>query len=263
MKLKNKIKMVFFDIDDTLRVKDTEYMPPSVNEAVAKLHEKGIKIGIASGRAIYGFAPEIMGLNPDYFVTINGQYVMNKDKQEIFSNPIATSDITMFVDWCKEHNLPYGMVAAEACAVSDWTPLVADAMTVIYGKIQEKPDFYKQQEVYQLWSYSENQIENTLPEEVKAHLKVVRWHEHSCDLFPMSGSKAHGIEAALNDLGITKDEIIVFGDGLNDLEMFQYAGFSVAMGNAHEDLKPHADYITKDILDDGILYALTELGIIE
>lgn len=46
-----KIKAVFFDIDDTLRVKDTGYMPPSILKVFKALKDKGIVVGIASGRA--------------------------------------------------------------------------------------------------------------------------------------------------------------------------------------------------------------------
>ncbi len=49
-----KIKAVFFDIDDTLRVKDTGYMPPSILKVFKALKDKGIVVGIASGRARYG-----------------------------------------------------------------------------------------------------------------------------------------------------------------------------------------------------------------
>ena len=257
------IKMIFFDIDDTLRVKDTEFMPASVPLAIKKLHEKGIAIGIASGRAIYGFAPEIMALNPDYFVTINGQVVMDKEHNTVFKNPIACEDIDMVIAWAKARNLDYGFVGKDECAVSSWSELVADAMTVVYGKIQEDPNFHEKHEVFQMWTYSANQEEDTLPAELLEHVKVVRWHDHSCDIFPNTGSKAVGIHAVLEAKGLTKDNIMVFGDGNNDLEMFQFAGYAVAMGNAVAELKEHADYITKDILEDGIFFALQDLGIID
>ncbi len=55
---------------------------------------------------------------------------------------------------------------------------------------------------------------------------------------------------------------MAFGDGLNDMEMLDTVGFGVAMGNAEPELKLLADFVTKDIREDGILYALEELGII-
>lgn len=72
-----KIKIVFFDIDDTLRVKTTGYMPESIRQVFKSLKEKGILTGIASGRTPYGIVPEIKALQPDYFAMINGSYVEN------------------------------------------------------------------------------------------------------------------------------------------------------------------------------------------
>ena len=72
-----KIKIVFFDIDDTLRVKKTGYIPESIKAVFKGLKEKGILTGIATGRGYYGVVEEILDLEPDYFVTINGTYVIN------------------------------------------------------------------------------------------------------------------------------------------------------------------------------------------
>jgi len=257
------IKMIFFDIDDTLRVKDTGYMPLSVQEAIAKLQAKGIKIGIATGRGMYGIVPEIKALKPDYFVTINGQYVTDCDGHVLYSNPIANRDIKNFITWAEIQKIEYGMLGAADRAVSAWTPVVDDAMRVVYGKIEADPLFYERQAVYQLWTFSTEQVEDTMPTDLLEHLKIIRWHKNSCDLLPINGSKAAGIEVILQLLGLTKDNIIVFGDGLNDIEMFEYAGFSVAMGNAHKEAKASADFVTKDLVDDGILHAVKVLGLIE
>ena len=63
-----KIKIIFFDIDDTLRVKDTGYIPESIKTVFKQLKEKGILTGIASGRGIFGVVPELKALQPDFFV---------------------------------------------------------------------------------------------------------------------------------------------------------------------------------------------------
>ena len=62
--------------------------------------------------------------------------------------------------------------------------------------------------------------------------------------------------------GITEQEIIAFGDAENDLEMLQYAGIGVAMGNANEELKMIADYVTTDVDDDGIWNACKHFELI-
>ena len=73
-----KIKIVFFDIDDTLRIKATGYIPGSIKTVFKQLKEKGILTGIASGRGIFGVVPELKALQPDFFVTLNGSYIEDK-----------------------------------------------------------------------------------------------------------------------------------------------------------------------------------------
>jgi HAD superfamily hydrolase (TIGR01484 family) len=67
---------------------------------------------------------------------------------------------------------------------------------------------------------------------------LVRWHKYSMDVIPSGGSKAEGIRTILKHLGIDPMEAAAFGDGLNDKEMLSYVGMGIAMGNAHEELKP-------------------------
>ena len=96
-----KTKIVFFDIDDTLRVKLTGYMPESIKYVFRNLKEKGIMTGIATGRALYGVVPEIRDLHPDFFVTINGTYVVDNKESEIFSDPLPRELVEKYVNWAK------------------------------------------------------------------------------------------------------------------------------------------------------------------
>ena len=93
--------------------------------------------------------------------------------------------------------------------------------------------------------------------------KTVRWHEYGTDILDKSGSKARGIQAALNKLGLDRQDAMAFGDGLNDLEMMGAAGFGIAMGNAAPELKAAADYVCPRADEDGIWRALTDLGVIQ
>ena len=89
-----------------------------------------------------------------------------------------------------------------------------------------------------------------------------RWHPLFTDLIPEGSSKAVGIECLLKHFGIRREETMAFGDGANDIEMLDYVGTGVAMGNAADIVKAHADYVTDSSDDDGIANALTRLGII-
>ena len=56
------------------------------------------------------------------------------------------------------------------------------------------------------------------------------------------------------------EDVVVFGDGRNDIKMFQVAAFSIAMGNAIDEVKNVADYVTKDSDQDGIYEAMKHFG---
>jgi hydroxymethylpyrimidine pyrophosphatase-like HAD family hydrolase len=66
----------------------------------------------------------------------------------------------------------------------------------------------------------------------------------------------------LESLGMTRENAICCGDGFNDISMIKYAGLGVAMGNAPDDVKAHADYVTTSVDDEGVEHALKALHII-
>lgn len=75
-------------------------------------------------------------------------------------------------------------------------------------------------------------------------------------------SKLTAIQKVLEHLNICKSEAVAFGDGGNDIEMLQYVGLGIAMGNGGEVLKTKADFVTKKASEGGISFALKEFRII-
>ncbi|WP_251314409.1 Cof-type HAD-IIB family hydrolase [Floricoccus penangensis] len=256
------IKIVFFDIDDTLRVKTTGYMPESIKEVFSKLKEKGILTGIASGRCYFGVVPEIKELEPDYFVTINGAHVQDRNHNVIYKNPLPTEMVEEIISWANDEKINYSFVANENVIVNDWDKLAEDAIGPIYGRLAEDKDYYKKDDIYQMLTITERDVDDTLPENLKDKIRLVRWHEYSSDIVRFSGSKAYGVSKVLEKLGLTEDNLLVFGDELNDREIFDYAGLSVAMGVSHPEIKEKASLITDTVEQDGIYKALEKLEII-
>lgn len=74
-------------------------------------------------------------------------------------------------------------------------------------------------------------------------------------------TKGSAIELLLAHLGLDAADAVAIGDSWNDVEMFEVCGVSVAMGNAHDELKELADLVTTDVLDDGVANALRRLGL--
>lgn len=94
-----------------------------------------------------------------------------------------------------------------------------------------------------------------------SHLLTVRdWGDpqRTIEILNKKASKAAGVEFVARHLGYEKEQIIAFGDELNDLDMLLYAGTSVAMGNAREVVKNMADFVTESCDQDGIAIFLEQ-----
>ena len=258
-----KIKIIFFDIDDTLRNSKTGFIPSTIPTVFQQLREKGILTGIATGRGIFGVVPEIKALKPDFFVTLNGACIEDKKGNVIYSNKIARDKVEEYIAWTKEVGIDYGLVGSHEAKLSRRTEMISQAIDPIYPDLDVDPDFYQKEDIYQMWTFEDQGDDLTLPENLSSTLRLVRWHEHSSDVVPISGSKAAGVAKVVDQLGLKPENVMVFGDGLNDFELFDYAGISVAMGISHDKIKEKADYITKTLEEDGIFDALEGFGMVE
>ena len=263
-----QIKLVFFDIDETLYVKDKAYVPPSVYTAIRKLKERGIVPGIATGRARGVFPREIDELieqeNIDMMVTINGQHNSYQGKV-IERHPIAIAKIERLIEFFEQHRIIYAFISNERIAVSAITPEMQAALNPITTEYVVDKQHYRKHEVYQMLAFYDTSQDALIQASgvLGGDLKVLRWHKYSVDVLEDAGSKARGIDTLARHLGYTADNVMAFGDGINDSEMIAHVGLGVAMGNALPELKQMAQYVTSDIEDDGILNALIALKIID
>ena len=98
--------------------------------------------------------------------------------------------------------------------------------------------------------------------DVMPHCVSTRWHPEGVDIIPAGDGKAAGIRATLDRYGLGREEIIAFGDGINDRSMLAMAGVSVAMGNAVQEVKDEADFVTDSVEEDGVCRALRHFGLL-
>ena len=76
------------------------------------------------------------------------------------------------------------------------------------------------------------------------------------EIMDASASKSHALRFLIDRLGIRREDSIAMGDNYNDREMIQFAGMGVAMGNAPDEIKAAAGYVTDTNNDDGVRKAL-------
>ena len=224
------IKILFFDIDGTLLELGQKEMHQELVDALNLVKEKGIKIILATGRAPL-VVPKFHGIEFDGVLSFNGSYCFTKNEL-IYKNPMDKKDIQTFVDNAKKLNKAVTLAGIN-----------------------------KNEEIYQMMvATTENQDELIL--ENTTTLKVARWWHKACDIIPCNGGKDIGIQKILDYFNFTKDEAMAFGDGGNDISMLKYVGTGIAMGNAKDNVKAIADYITDSVQEDGIVSALKHFEII-
>lgn len=255
------IKAIFFDIDGTLLSHRTKGIPQSTTEAFRLLRKKGILLFTSTGRHMLEMEDlPLQNLDFDGYITLNGQLNLNAEKEVIDENPIHSDDVKAMTEIFDEKKVPIMIVEKNRIYINFADEQVAEAQKAISSPIPEI-DAYHGEKVYQFVIYDRDnqarEIQKKLP-----HCTMVYWNNNAIDVIPSVGGKAMGMQNVISKLGIKKEEIMAFGDGFNDIDMLQFAGIGIAMGNSSEEVKKEADYVTADIDEDGLFLALKHFGIL-
>jgi Cof subfamily protein (haloacid dehalogenase superfamily) len=254
-------KIVFFDIDGTL-VNEDKQMPEDAVQAVRELKGRGVEVVIATGRAPYFFAPLAERLGIDSFVSLNGAHVVYKG-EPIFSREIPRESVEALVNHAAKHSHSLVFQGHSAFYANEPShPYVMESVSSLKVDLPGfDPHFWKNESIYQIFLHCEAHEEH-LYHQVVPDLRYIRWHHKAMDVIPNDRSKAQGIEALLRHIRVKPEEAVAFGDGLNDKEMLKAVGLGIAMGNAHDELKPFADHVTTHVDEGGIRNGLLHAGLI-
>jgi Cof subfamily protein (haloacid dehalogenase superfamily) len=260
------IKALFFDIDGTLVSFHTHIIPQSTVDALQKAHDKGIKVFIATGRPlalINNMSPlEERGLI-DGYVTMNGAYCFVED-DIIFSRSISHQTTLAIGKYAKDKNIPCIFVPAHGIRVCKSNKLVEK---IFYEQlhVDKMPETSFEEgwegDIYQITPFFNQSQENEIMKDINDAIGN-RWHPDFTDITAIGCDKSNGVKFMGEHFGYGKEEIMCFGDGGNDIPMIEYAGIGVALGNASDEVKGHADYITSSVDNDGIAYALKHYHLI-
>ncbi|MTH55770.1 Cof-type HAD-IIB family hydrolase [Bacillus mangrovi] len=252
-------KVVFFDIDGTL-LDHEKKVPASARQAIEELRKAGHHVAIATGRAPFMFKDLREDLGIDSFVSFNGQYVVFEG-EVIYKNPLKTETLEKVLQASEQTKHPLVFMNHETMMATEKDhPMIRESMgSLKFHHPEVNPSFFTESEIYQTLLFCRDGEEESYRK--YEDLNFIRWHECATDILPMGGSKAEGIKKLVERLPFEREDIYAFGDELNDLEMIEYAGTGVAMGNANQKVKDIADFITKPVNEDGILFAVRELGL--
>ena len=255
------IKAAFFDIDGTLFSHTIHAIPESTKRTVKLLREKGIKVFIATGRSLKETKRVPLGdMKFDGYVTLNGQICLDAEEKILFEAPIKGEDGAYLLDAFVNKKFPLAIVEKDRIYINYIDDSVIRAQKSVNIPLLPIKE-YQGAPIYQFIGYMNWEETGKIAPKIP-NCKITRWYDEGIDIISKDGGKANGIQKVLEFYGMTKEEIIAFGDSDNDMDMLEFAGIGVAMGNAEESVKAVADYVTTDIDEDGIWNACRHLELI-
>ena len=260
--MKSKIKAIFFDVDGTLLSHQLNDVPKSTRKALSDLQEKGVKTVVATGRHMseYSLLP-VSDIPFDAYLTLNGNLILDADRRVYAGTPIDGGEMEVLAQIFKAKRIPFALIGEEGRYINYINDTVVETQNKTKGKVPELGT-YKGEKVYQILAFVPEH-EKKLLDDLLDECQVTSWNETGIDIIPKDGGKSVGIQKYLEEQGFDREEVMAFGDGENDIDMLRYAGIGVAMGNATDNVKEAADYVTDTVDNDGIYKALKHFGLID
>ena len=260
-------KLLAFDIDGTLTNSKKE-ITPATKAAIMKAVNKGVKISIATGRPVPGVKDYVKELelveNGGYIVSLNGGIVMSCRDNKVISQSLIPLELNSKIyDISKKYKVTLLTYDGDDVITED----PSDKYVQIEARINKIPvrklDNLGEALVFQVPKFlmvGEPDYLATVEEEIKPilmdELDVYRSEPFFLEIVPKGVNKANALEALCNEMGISREEVMSFGDGYNDITMIEYAGMGVAMSNGNNLIKERADYVAPSNDEDGIVSVL-------
>lgn len=257
------IKAVFFDIDGTLVSFKTHRVPQATLDALECLRRKNIKIFIATGRPI-PYLKVVEHIPFDGYVTMNGSHCYTAQGEDIYKSPIPREDIARLVHWEGVHHIPFQFVSPHLFFSSCITPdshAISQQLDVPIPPVMPV-ECALDKDIYQIIGFLREEQEESFFKTILTHSQPLRWSPLFADIIARGNSKDRGIDEVLHHYGMAIEECMAFGDGGNDIAMLRHAGIGVAMGNARDEVKAAADYVTSSVDEEGIPNALRHFEVI-
>jgi Cof subfamily protein (haloacid dehalogenase superfamily) len=262
-------KAVFIDIDGTL-IKTDHTISKATFDIIQKLKEKNILIVLVSARPLHGILPiadeiELMSFP---IASLNGACIAI-DGKIIFESTIDVATTFQLHDQLQQYNVT--TIYFEAMR---WFAEFRNYYTDYEQKITAVPiiiqPFASIIECWQNKNTGPNKIlgiaEAEVIKEIQYNLKHRFINQLNIDaskqtyleIMNIEACKMNAVNFLINCYNIKREETIAIGDNFNDKEMIEFAGIGIAMGNAPDEVKAAADYVTDTNNNDGIPKALAK-----
>ena len=254
-------KLIILDVDGTLLTSDHRILR-STRRVLDSAQERGHQIMLASGRFPGAVLPILEDLDRmDCLYIASSGALIGRGEEILYEETCPTEPLEKAVAHARELKLSVDGYTGSRWEVMDWRDEVAHEAAVVgcQPTLVSKLNLKGAHKVmiiageddcasYSAW------VQHNIPE-----LKCQLFSANMVDLVKLGVSKGTALAWAANYLDFPLQDTIALGDGLNDLEILEIAGISVAMGNAVPDVKNRANFVTSSNDQGGVAWALAQI----
>lgn len=270
-----KYKLVAIDMDGTLLNSQHEISERN-KKAIKDATEKGINIVITTGRIFTSakYYAKLLGIKTP-IIACNGAYIREYERNNvIYDCPMNLEDCIKVLVEAEKNEIYYHLYDNQNFYVKE---LKYSSLKYFNWNNEQKPEdrinIHIESNLIQLLEMEKPKIYKiVLMDENKDKLVRFRdlieknkeieidssWH-NNLEIMNKGVSKGNALNHLCKLLGIKNSEVAAIGDNHNDISMFKYSGYSIAMGNAEEQIKNMADFVTDTNDNDGVAKAIEKI----
>lgn len=261
-------KLLFFDIDGTLITDDGKrVMPESTKQAIELARKNGHLTFINSGRVLCNIEDFIKSPGFDGYVCGCGTYISLND-EVLLHNKLTHEHCNRVAKMCRKTNMRAVFEYTDFTSYDNKVPVDEHKELLQYFMAMRRKmvdDIDSEEFIYDKFTawYSEADSDIAIfKQEIAVDYQCIDRESNFFEIVPKGFSKATGIKYLMDYLGVPLQNIFVFGDSNNDIEMLKYVPNSIAMGKCTDEVKATASYMTDTVENDGIYKAMRHFGII-
>lgn len=261
-------KALFFDIDGTLLSVVDRQVPESAKRALQIARSCGHLVFVNTGRSYseLGEMIPLLGSEIDGWVCGCGTYVTVGGKS-LYYRAMPKEQSLMVRTLIEKHNLDGILEGKDGCYVGSPDSRFQEGRRIrkaLHFAIKSN-DWWKdcgEAEKFCVLADEESDRAGFF-RSLGLDIHVIDRGAGFYECVPAGHSKATGIDVILEAYGLELKDAYVFGDSTNDLSMFEHVPNAVLMGKHDKELEPFASFVTKNVEQDGVWYAMEKLGLLK
>ncbi|MDY6430023.1 MAG: HAD-IIB family hydrolase [Bacilli bacterium] len=250
-------KAAFFDVDWTLYDHEQHKYIESGIEAIKRIKEKGIKVFVCSARpfdSLDKFGVFNLGIDWDGYIGSAGSIAVVREKI-VYKSLMNKQDVKKFLKYCDKYNLCAEIILPQGRLLYGKPNEYVEKYYGVYADTLPEEGEVGDKEVTGALLFAPEEFDKEL-EEILPNLIYYRFFETGLDVMPRLHKKGFAIKKILEEIGVKPSEAIGFGDDTQDITMKEGLDTLVCMGNGKDDVKEAADFVTKEISEDGLAFAI-------